>query len=89
MGINFHGHGGVVGAIIVEYATNVLIFVVYKFSWIKEYYKIHKNSYTTKFNMHTVCLHVIAVVWPLTLVCEHFINAYREHYLGQIIIAFN
>ena len=48
-GINFRGHSNVVGTIIVG-----IIFVVYKFSWIKECHVIPENLYTTKFNTRTV-----------------------------------
>ena len=45
MGINFHGHGGVVGRIIVRF---VKLVIVNYFSWIRGYPKIHKNLYTLK-----------------------------------------
>ena len=53
-GINFRGHGDVVGTIIVG-----INFVVYKFLWIRGYHEINKNLYTTKFNTRMVFLILI------------------------------
>ena len=71
-GINFRGHGGMVQSlgIILRYNRYILIFVVYKFSWIKGYHEIHENLYAMKFSTHTVficmCIHNLIVKKPTT-----------------------